>query len=81
MRDRSVVVAQSLGFGSTIVHVPWAAATRRPSLVTSTRTTADATIVTMTRRSAIIRVDVTNEGRLVAAAQGTCTIVDPKAVD
>jgi len=46
--------------------------------VTGGRLTAEATIVTMTRRSAVVRVDVTNDGRLVAAAQGTCTIVDPK---
>ena len=26
----------------------------------------------------VVRIDVTNEGRLVAAAQGTCTIVAPK---
>jgi len=32
----------------------------------------------MTRRSAVVRIDVTNNDRLVAAAQGTCTIVDPK---
>ena len=46
--------------------------------VTEGRLTAEATIVTMTRRSAVVRIDVTNEDRLVAAAQGTCTIVDPK---
>lgn len=46
--------------------------------VTEGRLTAEATIVTMTRRSAVVRIDVTNADRLVAAAQGTCTIVDPK---
>jgi uncharacterized protein (TIGR00369 family) len=49
--------------------------------VTGGRLTAEATIVTMTRRSAVVRVDVTNDDRLVAAAQGTCTIVDPKPRD
>ncbi len=46
--------------------------------VTTGRLTAEATIVNMTRRSAVVRIDVANEGRLVAAAQGTCTIVDPR---
>ncbi|MGZ8762472.1 MAG: PaaI family thioesterase [Acidimicrobiia bacterium] len=39
---------------------------------------AEATILNMTRRSAVVRIDVQNEGRVVAAAQGTVTIVDPK---
>ncbi|MCC5952347.1 MAG: PaaI family thioesterase [Acidimicrobiia bacterium] len=61
----------------------WAATTEfkvnylRP--VSDGRLVAEATIVTMTRRTAVVRVDVTNADRLVAAAQGTCTIVDPKA--
>jgi 1,4-dihydroxy-2-naphthoyl-CoA hydrolase len=46
--------------------------------VTEGRLTAEATIVTMTRRSAVVRIDVTNGDRLVGAGQGTCTIVDPK---
>lgn len=49
--------------------------------VTEGRLTAEATIVTMTRRSAVVRIDVTNADRLVAVAQGTCTIVDPKPRD
>jgi uncharacterized protein (TIGR00369 family) len=40
--------------------------------------TATAEVISMSRRLAIVRVDVQNEGRLVAAAQGTCTIVAPK---
>ena len=39
---------------------------------------ATAEIVSMSRRMAVVRIDVENEGRLVAAAQGTCTIVAPK---
>lgn len=39
---------------------------------------ATAEIISMTRRLAVVRIDVENEGRLVAAAQGTCTIVAPK---
>lgn len=40
---------------------------------------ATSTIIAMTRRMAVVRIEVENEGRLVAAAQGTCTIVAPKA--
>jgi uncharacterized protein (TIGR00369 family) len=60
----------------------WAATTEfkvnylRP--VTEGRLIAEATIVDMTRRTAVVRVEVTNGGRAVALAQGTCTIVDPK---
>jgi uncharacterized protein (TIGR00369 family) len=40
---------------------------------------AEANIIAMTRRMAVVRIEVENEGRLVAAAQGTCTIVAPRA--
>ena len=40
---------------------------------------ATAEIISMSKRLAVVRVEVENEGRLVAAAQGTCTIVAPKA--
>ncbi len=39
---------------------------------------ATAEIVSMSRRLAVVRIGIENEGRLVAAAQGTCTIVAPK---
>ena len=39
---------------------------------------AEARIVNLTRRSAVVRIDVENSQRPVAAAQGTVTIVDPK---
>jgi len=39
---------------------------------------AEANIIAMTRRLAVVRIDVQNEGRLVAVAQGTCTIVEPR---
>ena len=35
-------------------------------------------IVAMTKRMAVVRIEIANEGRLVALAQGTCTIVAPK---
>ena len=40
---------------------------------------ATAQIINMTRRMAVVRISVENEGRLVAAAQGTCTIAAPRS--
>ena len=40
--------------------------------------TADAKIVSMTRSTAVVVVEATNEGRLVCVAQGTVTIRPPK---
>ena len=39
---------------------------------------ATAEIVSMSRRLAVVRISVENEDRLVAVAQGTCTIVEPR---
>lgn len=39
---------------------------------------ATSEIIAITRRLAVVRIEVENEGRLVAAAQGTCTIVAPR---
>lgn len=39
---------------------------------------ATAQIVNLGRTQAVVRIDVTNEGRLAAVAQGTVTIRDPK---
>ncbi len=41
--------------------------------------TATAEIVSMSRRLAVVSIQVENEDRLVAIAQGTCTIVAPKS--
>lgn len=41
--------------------------------------TADAVIASLSRTQAVVRIDVSNEGRLAAIAQGTVTIRDPKA--
>ncbi|HXQ11903.1 MAG TPA: PaaI family thioesterase [Caulobacteraceae bacterium] len=46
--------------------------------VTTGVCTANAEIIAMTRRMAVVRIEIENEGRLVAAAQGTCTIVAPR---
>ena len=40
---------------------------------------ATSEIIAMSKRMAVARIDIENEGRLVAAAQGTCTIVAPKS--
>ena len=40
--------------------------------------TADAKIVSMTRSTAVVLIEATNEGRLVCVAQGTVTIRPPK---
>lgn len=40
---------------------------------------ATAQIVAMTKRSAVVRIDIENEGRAVGFAQGTVTIMPPRA--
>jgi 1,4-dihydroxy-2-naphthoyl-CoA hydrolase len=39
---------------------------------------AEANIIAMTRRTSVVRVDVTNGERLVCVAQGTCLLQEPK---
>ena len=39
---------------------------------------ATADIVSMTKRLAVVRISIENDGRLAAVAQGTCTIVAPR---
>lgn len=46
--------------------------------VTQGTVTATSTVITMTRRTAVVRVDVTNEGRTCCIAQGTLLLVDPR---
>ncbi len=38
---------------------------------------AESTVVALTKRTAVVRVEVTNDGRLACMAQGTVLIVDP----
>ncbi len=40
---------------------------------------ATADIVSMSKRLAVVQIQIENEGRLAAVAQGTCTIVAPKS--
>jgi uncharacterized protein (TIGR00369 family) len=46
--------------------------------VTQGEVTAEAEIVSLTRATAVVRIAVENEGRLVAIAQGTVLIRDPR---
>jgi 1,4-dihydroxy-2-naphthoyl-CoA hydrolase len=39
---------------------------------------ASATIVALSKRTAVVRIEVTNDGRMVCAAQGTVLVVAPK---
>lgn len=43
------------------------------------RLRAEGNIIAMTKRTGVVRIDVTNDGRPVCAAQGTCLIQAPKA--
>lgn len=49
--------------------------------VTGGTCVATSEIISMTKRLAVVRIEIENEGRLVALAQGTCTIVAPKATE
>jgi 1,4-dihydroxy-2-naphthoyl-CoA hydrolase len=42
------------------------------------RMVAEAHIVSMSKRTVIVRIDVSNNGRLVCAAQGTVAVMPPK---
>ena len=39
---------------------------------------AEAEIISMTSRTAVVRIDITNDGRAAAAAQGTVLVMAPK---
>jgi 1,4-dihydroxy-2-naphthoyl-CoA hydrolase len=60
----------------------WAATTEfKLNLVAPVRAgvvVAEATIIAKTKRTAVVRIDVTNDGTLAGAAQGTVTIVPPR---
>lgn len=40
--------------------------------------TAEAELIAMTRSTAVVRIDVSNDGRPCCAAQGTVLLIDPK---
>jgi uncharacterized protein (TIGR00369 family) len=60
----------------------WAATTEFKINYLAAVTTGDldarAQIISLTKRTAVVRIDVENEGRLVCAAQGTVLVVPPK---
>jgi uncharacterized protein (TIGR00369 family) len=39
---------------------------------------AEASIISMSKRTAVVRIDITNDGRAAAAAQGTVLIMPPR---
>jgi 1,4-dihydroxy-2-naphthoyl-CoA hydrolase len=61
----------------------WAATTEFKinylAAVTTGALDARAQIISLTKRTAVVRIDVENEGRFACAAQGTVLIVAPKA--
>lgn len=63
----------------------WAATTEfKLNLLAAIRSgevVAAATVVSLTRRTAVVRIDVTNERRLAAIAQGTVLITTPSSDD
>jgi len=62
----------------------WAATTEFKlnylSAVKSGTLRAESTVMSLGKRTAVVRVDVTSEGRLVCAAQGTLLVSDPPGV-
>jgi 1,4-dihydroxy-2-naphthoyl-CoA hydrolase len=56
---------------TTEFKINYLAAVRGGTLV------AESTVVALTKRTAVVRVEVTNDGRLACMAQGTVLVVDP----
>jgi 1,4-dihydroxy-2-naphthoyl-CoA hydrolase len=65
-----------------IARGAWAATTEFKinylAAVTTGALDAEATIISLTKRTAVVRIEVENEGRIVCAAQGTVLVVPPK---
>ena len=55
---------------TTEFKINYLAAVRQGTLV------AESTVLALTKRTAVVRIDVTNEGRLACIAQGTVLVVD-----
>ena len=66
-----------------IARGAWAATTEFKinylAAVTTGELDARANIISLTKRTAVVRIDVENDGRLVCAAQGTVLVVAPRA--
>jgi len=58
---------------TTEFKINYLAAVRQGTLV------AESTVLALTKRTAVVRIDVTNEGRLACIAQGTVLVVDQPA--
>lgn len=68
---------------TVISHGSWAATTEfKLNLLAPIRTgtvRAESEIISMTKRTAVVRVEITNDGRGAGVAQGTVLIMAPKA--
>jgi uncharacterized protein (TIGR00369 family) len=68
---------------TVIPHGSWAATTEfKLNLLAPIRTgtvRAESEIISMTKRTAVVRVEITNDGRGAGVAQGTVLIMAPKA--
>ena len=58
---------------TTEFKINYLAAVRQGTLV------AESTVLALTKRTAVVRIDVTNDGRLACIAQGTVLVVDQPA--
>lgn len=70
---------------SVIEPGAWAATTEfKLNLLAPVRSgslVAEADIISMTKRTAVVRIDITNDGRAAGAAQGTVLVMPPRGPD
>lgn len=66
------VIERGAWAATTQLNLNFTAPTREGVLV------AQSEIISLTMRTAVVRIDLTNDGRLVGAAQGTVTISPPR---
>jgi 1,4-dihydroxy-2-naphthoyl-CoA hydrolase len=67
------LMARGAWAATTEFKINYLAAVRRGTL------TAEARVLTLTKRTGVVRIDVTNDDRLVAIAQGTVLVVEQPA--
>jgi uncharacterized protein (TIGR00369 family) len=67
------LIGQGQWAATTEFKLNYLTAVRKGELV------AESTVLAMTKRTAVIRVEVTNEGRPACVAQGTLLVADPTA--
>lgn len=67
------VIERGAWAATTQLNLNFTAPTREGVLI------AQSEIISLTKRTAVVRIDLTNDDRLVGAAQGTVTISPPRA--